>query len=77
MVYVYRCRDCGHQEEREYPMGEQPGEIPCGKCRGVARRVFTVPMVRYVGLGWTTKYGGISDAREAPPEDQFDDLLEG
>ena len=74
MVYLYRCESCFSEQELGYPMGHQPGDVPCNACQGRARRVFTAPTVRFVGLGWASKYRGISDAREAPPENQFDDL---
>jgi len=40
MIYGYRCPECGEAYEFRYKMGEQPGEVPCIECGGVAVRLY-------------------------------------
>jgi len=79
MKYGYVCRDCGVEAEIECPMGEQPESTGCPACKGVARRVFAVAAVVYVGTGWSGSGHGIPDMDEReklPGPLDFSDKME-
>jgi len=79
MHYIYSCRDCGTEVEANFPLGQQPADVGCPQCRGVASRVFTVPFTIYKGTGWSGARHGVPDMDERaklPGPLDFSDLME-
>lgn len=61
-VYVFRCADCGAEQETLLPLGEtQPR--PCPECGGEARQRFGRIAVRYGSWGFTATDRLVGDTR--------------
>jgi putative FmdB family regulatory protein len=61
-VYVFRCADCGAEQETLLPLGEtQPR--PCPECGGEARQRFGRIAVRYGAWGFTATDRLVGDTR--------------
>jgi putative FmdB family regulatory protein len=45
-TYMYRCNDCGHQQDDQFPMGLAPAEVRCFMCGGDAQKQFSAPSIR-------------------------------
>lgn len=61
-VYVYRCKQCGTVIEVERPISEYNSASPkCDSCGSETVRVFTPPVIRFVGPGFhVNDYAGKS-----------------
>lgn len=58
-LYDYRCRKCGHQEERFYPMDRSPRRVKC-QCGARAIKVCSAG-------GWQDQYGRAGGIRDDHP----------
>ena len=53
-TYQYRCPLCGLFEVKAR-FGLAKSTELCPMCRTTSPRVFSIPQIRFVGVGWTTK----------------------
>jgi len=52
MIYFYKCKECGINEEIEYPIGQSEQYIPC-KCGNKMWKDIRMPPVHFLGSGFT------------------------
>jgi putative FmdB family regulatory protein len=38
--YIFECKSCGHEEEKQYNMDEVPSVIDCSVCEGEMKQNF-------------------------------------
>jgi putative FmdB family regulatory protein len=55
MIYEYKCSDCQHIRELEYPMGVTAKIPRCPECDGQLLRLFSAPPIHFKGEGWASK----------------------
>ena len=54
MIYDYSC-SCGDKIMVDFPRGKAQKTKKCYNCGKKMRRVFSMPVVRFVGQGWVGK----------------------
>jgi len=50
--YEYKCT-CGKTTTRTFPFGKKPEYITC-ECKEKAKKIVTMPVVHFIGEGFTT-----------------------
>ncbi len=51
-TYVYRCKRCGRIIEMERPFTESNAPPPKCECGSETARVFTPPLIQFIGPGF-------------------------
>jgi putative FmdB family regulatory protein len=54
-LYEFECSECGHEGTRIRPKERRDDKENCLICGGEMRRQVAMPVVRFVGTGWTRK----------------------
>lgn len=61
-IYEYKCTDCSTQFELRHGFDTET-ELPCPKCKGKTRRVFSAVPIIFKGSGFYT-----TDSRKKSPK---------
>lgn len=57
MLFDYRCSECEHVFESDFPVGKAAKEVECPECGKTAKRAFTSCNFILKGGGWPSKSG--------------------
>ncbi len=71
-IFIYRCADCGEQDEIAVKSSHLPSTLDCPWCGGMMRRVYTAPTIILKGSGFHRndygKYGRKKGKKEVEGE---------
>lgn len=60
-IYEYKCKKCEKILEKEFKLGKAPKKIRCSICNTQCNRVFSPPMIQFVGSGFY-----VNDSKGSP-----------
>ena len=62
-IYEYKCKKCEKIFEKEFSLGKAPKQIECicDGCTSKCNRIFSLPMIKFIGSGFY-----VNDSKASP-----------
>lgn len=66
-IYEYKCKKCEETFEKTYSLGQASKKAICPKCKKKCERIFSPPMIQFVGSGFYTNDSKTSREKDKAP----------